>query len=240
MGIMTAAWEDPRIARGMQAQLRLRRERLSAGQESLGWKLAFGGPAARERLCTQAPLVGFLLRRALLPSGSTVSISDWTKPAAEPEIAVHLGKDLPADSDRSTVRAAISGLAPAIELADVDHPAEDVEGTLARDIYQRHVLLGSREVTYAGGGLAGLTGRVLRNGSGIADMADAQEWQALTGELVDNVRHVARLLAAFGESLRAGEIILSGSLTPPLWVAPGEEIVFHLTPIDTVCVRFAP
>lgn len=240
MGIMTAAWDDPRIARGMQAQLRLRREWLRAGQESLGWKLAFGGPAAMERLGTHAPLVGFLLRRALLPSGSTVSISDWTKPAAEPEIAVHLGKDLPADSDRSALRAAISGLAPAIELADVDHPAEDVEGTLARDIYQRHILLGSREVTHAGGGLDGLTCRVLRNGLGIADLADPQELQALTGELIDNVGHVARLLAAFGESLRAGEIILTGSITPPLLVAPGEEIVFHLTPIDTVSVCFAP
>lgn len=73
---MTAAWEDPRICRGMTEQLRRRRELLSAGHKPLGWKLAFGGPAAMERLHINAPLVGFLLQSALLPSGSTVSLSN--------------------------------------------------------------------------------------------------------------------------------------------------------------------
>jgi 2-keto-4-pentenoate hydratase len=111
---MTAAWEDPRICRGMTEQLRRRRELLSGGHKPLGWKLAFGGPAAMERLQINAPLVGFLLQSALLPSGSTVSLSNWKKPAAEPEIAVHLGKDLTANADRATTIAAIAGLAPAI------------------------------------------------------------------------------------------------------------------------------
>src|SRR5947209_14228300 len=35
-------WEDPRVARGMQAQLELRRRRLAAGDEPLGWKVGFG------------------------------------------------------------------------------------------------------------------------------------------------------------------------------------------------------
>ena len=142
---MPAAWDDPRIMRGMEAQLRLRRELLNAGHQPLGWKLAFGGPAAMQRLHTSAPLVGFLIQSALLPSGSTLSISNWTKPAAEPEIAVFLGKDLPANSDHDTAAAAIAGLGPAIELADVDHPSDDVEGTLACDIYQRHIILGSND-----------------------------------------------------------------------------------------------
>lgn len=237
---MTAAWDDPRIARGMARQLRLRRELLDAGHQPLGWKLAFGGPAAMERLHTNAPLVGFLLRSALLPSGSTLSLSDWKKPAAEPEIAVHLGQDLPANSDRNTVMAAISGLGPAIELADVDHPSDDVEGTVACNIYQRHLVLGLNGAAYAGGLLDGLTCRVLRNGPEIVSIADPQSLQGLTGELIEIVRHVANLLASFGESLRAGQIIIAGSITPPLWVASGEEIVFQLAPVDTISIRFTP
>jgi 2-keto-4-pentenoate hydratase len=237
---MTAAWHDPRISRGMAAQFERRRELLVAGHKPLGWKLAFGAPAALERLHTNAPLVGFLMQSALVPSGSSISIADWKKPAAEPEITVHLGKDLPAGADRDVAKSAIAGLSPAIELADVDHPSDDVEGTLARNIYQRHIILGRTDVTRAGGILDGLTGHVFRNGSEIANVSSPQALQELTGELLDIVRHVANLLAAFGEPLQAGQIVITGSIIPPLWVAPGEEIVFNLDPVDTVSVRFAP
>jgi 2-keto-4-pentenoate hydratase len=237
---MSAAWDDPRISRGMTAQLRHRRELLQSGEKALGWKLAFGGPAAMERLHTSAPLVGFLLQSAVVPSGSSLSLSNWTKPAAEPEIAVHLGKDLAAGADRAAAMAAIAALGPAIEVADVEHPSEDVEGTLARNIYQRHIILGAKDVSHAGGVLDGLTCRVLRNGSEIANVSDPQALQKLTGELIDILRHTANLLAAFGESLEAGQIIITGSITPPILVEPGEEIVFQLAPIDTISVRFAP
>ena len=40
------AWDDPRIARGMRAQLARRRERIAAGEAPLGWKVGFGAPAA--------------------------------------------------------------------------------------------------------------------------------------------------------------------------------------------------
>jgi 2-keto-4-pentenoate hydratase len=237
---MSAAWDDPRISRGMAAQLRRRRGLLDSGHKPLGWKLAFGSPAAMERLHISAPLVGFLTDRALVPSGSELSFSGWTKPAAEPEIAVYLGKDLPAGTDRDTAKAALAAIGPAIELADVDHSSDDVEGTLACNIYQRHVILGRSHPAHAGGLLDGLAARVLCNGTEIADVSDPQSLQNLTGELLDIVRHTAGLLAAFGESLQAGQIIIAGSIIPPLWVAPGEEIVFHLAPVDTISIRFAP
>jgi 2-keto-4-pentenoate hydratase len=237
---MTAAWEDPRICRGMAVQLRRRRELLDSGHKPLGWKLAFGGPAALERLRIDAPLVGFLTDRAVVPSGSTLSLSGWKKPVAEPEIAVHLGKDIPAGSERSTAIAAIAGLGPAIEVADVDHPSDDVEGTLACDIYQRHIILGCNDLTRAGGILSGLSCRVLKNAKEIANITEPQALQKLTGELIDIVRHTANLLEAFGEKLQAGQIIISGSIIPPIWVEPGEEIVFNLAPADSISIRFAP
>ncbi len=234
---MNAAWDDPRISRGMAEQLRRRRELLSSGHKPLGWKLAFGGPAAMERLQTNAPLVGFLMRNALVPSNSTISIGGWKKAAAEPEITVHLGKDLRAGADRDTAKAAIAALGPAIEVADVNHPSDDVEGTLACDIYQRHIILGRSDPD---GLLDGLAARVLRNGAEFACITDPQSLQNLTGELIDIVRHTANLLAAFGESLQAGQIIIAGSIIPPIWVEPDEEIVFNLAPIDTISTRFAP
>jgi 2-keto-4-pentenoate hydratase len=232
---MSDAWKDPRIVRGMTVQLRLRRELLKAGHKALGWKLAFGGRAAKERLGTNAPLVGFLTDRGLLASGSVVSLAGWTKPAAEPEIGVYLGKDLPGGADRATAIAAIAGLGPAIELADVDHPSDDVEGTLARNIYQRHVVIGTKDTRHAGGVVGGLTGRIIRKG---AEIEKVREFEALTGELIDIVRHTANLLAAFGEKLEAGQIIIAGSIIAPLWVTSGEELVFHLDPLTAISLSF--
>ena len=234
--IMSTAWYDPRIARGMAKQLTRWHERLKAGEKALGWKVGFGAPAAMERLKIQAPLVGFLTDHALVPSGKTLSLAGWSKPVAEPEIAVHIGKDLPGGAGRDKVKAAIAALSPAIELADLDHPPDEVEAILAGNIYQRHIILGLRDASRAGGVTDGLLARVLRNGSEVATTSDPQ---ALTGDLIDIVHHVADMLSAFGERLRAGQIIITGSIVPPLWVEAGEEIAFQLDPIGAVSIRFA-
>ena len=228
--------QDPRIARGMQIQLGRWRERLNAGEKALGWKVGFGALAAMEKLGIEAPLIGFLTDRALVSSGATLSLANWKKPLAEPEIAVHMGSDLPAGADRDAVKRAIRGIGPAIELADLNCPPDNVEQILAGNIFQRHVIVGTCDTSREGGVLDGLTGRILRNGTEVARTSDPQ---ANTGDLIDIVRHVADVLAACGERLRAGQIIITGSIVPPLWVEAGEEVVFQLDPIGGVSIRFA-
>ena len=89
--------------------------------------------------------------------------------------------------------------------------------------------------TRAGGSVEGLTCRVLRRGVEAARTTDPQ---ACTGEIVGIVRHVADLLAAFGERLEAGEIVIAGSVVPPIFVEPDEDTVgFALDPIGSVSVR---
>ena len=232
---MGIAWYDPRIARGMAIQLTSWHERLKAGEKALGWKVGFGAAAAMERLAIEAPLVGFLTDRSLIRSGDSVPLAGWTRPVAEPEIAIYMGKDLAAGADHGKARAAIGALGPAIELADLDHPPDDVTAILARNIYQRHVILGPRDASRAGCVLDGLRASVIRNGDEVAGTTDPQ---ALTGNYLDIVCHVASLLAAFGERLRAGQVIITGSVVPPLWAAAGEEIAFSLEPVGSVSVRF--
>jgi 2-keto-4-pentenoate hydratase len=230
-------WEDVRVVRGMQTQLETRRKRLESGDAPLGWKVGFAAPDMLKRLGISGPLVGFLTRNALVRSGATVSLAGWTKPVAEPEIAVHLGRDVPAAADHDTAAAAIAGISPAIELADVTAPPEDPERILSGNIYQRHVALSGATPARAGGAADGLVCRVIRRGSPFARTDDPQ---ANTGQWVDIVRHVADVLAAFGERLRSGEIIITGSVVPPLAIEPGEDaIAFEVNPIGSVAVRFS-
>src|SRR5258708_37379603 len=91
----------------------------------------------------------------------------------------------------------------ASEAAGVDRPSDDVEGTLACDIYQRHVMLGRSDPARTGVVLDGLSARVLRNGAEFANISDLQSLQNLTGDLLDIVRHTVDLPPAFGETLQA-------------------------------------
>ena len=213
-------WDDPRVVRGMQAQLEMRRKRLDGGDKALGWKVGFGAPAMLELLKISGPLVGFLTQNARVQSGGNVSFAGWAKPVAEPEIAVHIGRDVPAGADRETAMAAIAGISPAIEIVDLTAPPQDPERILGDNIYQRHVVLGGSGPARAGAQSDGLTCRIIRHGKEFARTTDPQ---ANTGQWIDIVRHVADVLAAFGERLRAGEIIITGSVVPPLTIEPGER-----------------
>jgi 2-keto-4-pentenoate hydratase len=230
------AWDDPRIARGMEKQLATRRARIAAGEKPIGWKVGLGAPPAMERLRIKAPLIGFMMEKSLLENGATVSLAGWTKPVAEPEVAVHMGKDLPGGADRATAIAAIAGIGPAIELADLNPPPDDVEVTLAGNIFHRHVILGKSDTARAGAKLAGVSGHVFRRGALAARQDNVEQ---LIGEMIGIVVHVAGTLDAYGETLRAGDVIITGSIVPPLFIEPDEtEFSYALEPVSGLSVRF--
>jgi 2-keto-4-pentenoate hydratase len=180
--------------------------------------------------------VGFITDRVMLPSRSTVSVEGWMNAAAEPEIALYLGQDLHAGASRGETREAIAAVGPAIELVDVNliAAADAVEDILAGNIFNRHVIVGQADELRAGCNLNGLVGHVYRDDEEIATVSDLE---ALTGDLLDIVRHVADLLGAFEKRLRAGEFLIMGSIVPPLWVSQAEAIRYRLDPVDTLEVQ---
>jgi 2-keto-4-pentenoate hydratase len=203
----------------MEAQLALRRERLAAGDAPLGWKVGFGTPEAFEKLDTSAPLVGFLLRSALVASGTAYSIDGFGRPALEPEVAVRVGE--------GGVPAA---LGPAFEIADVE-PTSDVEQILAGDIFQRGVVLGRMAERAS---LEAVSALVTVNGQSMS----VEDPEALPGAIPDLVAHVSGLLREFGEQLRPGDVLITGSIVAPLQVAPGDRIEYELDGIGSVSISF--
>ena len=118
-------WDDPRIKAGMTAQLAQRRSRIAAGEKPLGWKVGFGAPAAMEKLRTSAPLFGYLMQGALLPSGATASVKGWTQPVAETGNRCAAWHGPRSWIDAAAARAAIVSLTPTIELADLEFSATE-------------------------------------------------------------------------------------------------------------------
>src|SRR3954453_587551 len=231
------AWDDPRIARGMERELAVRRARIAAGEKPIGWKVWLGAPAARERVKIKPPLVGFMMENSIVANGATVALAGWTKPVAEPEVAVHMGKALAGGADRAAAIAAIAGLGPAIELADLNPPPDDVEVALAGNIFHRHVILGPSDPARAGAKLDGLVGHVFRRGALAAKQENVEQ---LIGEMIGIVQHVAGTLAAQGERLRAGDVIITGSIVPPPIIEPDEtEFAYALEPLGGLSVKFS-
>lgn len=235
---MHANTEDPRIVAGMAAQGSLRESRLAAGERRVGWKAGLGTTQAMANASITAPLTGFLTN-ASLASGMTrtdgLSIDDWRNAKLEPEVAVRIGTDLAAGADRQTVQDAISGAAPAIEIVDLGDPG-DIEQVLAENIFHRAFLFG--EFTEVSGAeLAAARLSVTQDGHD--PQTDIDPATAL-GDLVEVVRAVADQVVLSGDALRAGDVVMTGSVVPAIAITGGERFEVGLQGGGTVALQIAP
>src|SRR6201996_6186176 len=154
-------WDVPAVVAGMEKLLARRAELIAGGATPIGWKLAFGTPAAMGKLGTTGPLVGFLTDATLLADGAECPVAGWTAPKLEPEIALHLGAG----------GEGVAGISAAIELADADLPPTETEAVLAGDIYHRAVVLDRAAPTPLSHPIAAT---IERDGSEYAATADAE------------------------------------------------------------------
>lgn len=224
---------DLRVRRGLERQLEARRELIAGGRAPLGWKAGFGAPESLERFGLAGPLVGFMTDASLIDDGAEVDISDWGRAVAEPELAVHLGQDLPVAGGETATRAAIHALGPAIELADIDPPSAEVEEVLAGNIFHKGVILGTPDPDRRGGELSGLEARVRL---GDQELVRTNRLEDMTGRLVEVIAHLSGLLADHGETMRAGEVVICGSVIPPIDLSPGTSVRFELYPMEPISV----
>ena len=223
-------WEKPAVQDGMRRMLELRAARIDAEDRAIGWKLGLGAPSSLEKFDLAGPLVGFLSESALHEPGALLSIEGWQRPVAEPELAVHISEDIPPGS--RDIGKAILGLAAAIELADVNPPPDDIADVLGGNIYHRAVVTDVSHIERVPVGE--LRARVV---SGVDVVAEIADLEAQTGDLYTIIGHCADLLAAAGEVLRAGDIVIAGSVIPPVPMKPGDSFRFEVDGLPDVAVR---
>ena len=211
---------DPRIVRGLRAQLELRGKLLEGGAHRVGWKVGFNTPVAKEMLALEAPVAGFLTSATVLAPDQPCPVARATNPVAESEVAIEVGAG-----------GSVAALGAAIEVVDLDRPLEDLEELIARNIFHRAVLLGPRVV---GAELTGVEARVLVNG----EEHETVDALAATGEPRDVLDHMASVLALAGEELAEGDVVIAGamSLVRP---RPGDRVRLELGELGAAEVPFA-
>lgn len=207
---------------------------LLTGARHIGWKMAFGAPAMMERLHLGVAAPGFLTDRTLVENDASVSTSGWTGAVIEFELALHLGADIPAGVSPAQARAAVAGIAPAIELADVDLPLEPdrVADIVAGNIFHRGFVLGEPSFARPGADLSGLT---IEIGTG-DDERIVTDLEALTGEYGMVLAAAADALAHHDARLTAGDVIIGGSVIPPVPITGPTRFEYRLSGFSPLVV----
>ncbi len=232
---MSDPWEDPRVAEGLKRQLLARSAALSGGAGHVGWKVGFGAPASLELMRITAPLLGYLTDETVFESGAEFQTSEWTRGVVEFEVAVWMGTDLGGGASEDEAAAAVAAVGPAIEVADVNLPVapDRVPDIMAGDIFHRGVVFGRRDIRRAGLDISGVTARISIDGT---ELEPVTALEAITGPYPWIVSTVASTLESAGERLRAGDVIITGSVIPPVSVTDGHEFTFTLDPFEPISI----
>jgi len=225
--------EDVILMQGMQVQLDKWQCLLESGQKREGWKIGFNAMADQERMKLPSPIVGFLTSESVLDSGSTYKGKKAAKIMIEAEVAILIGKDVPAAANKTQLADAIEGFAPAIEIVDVARTSHDITSILEDNIFHEAVIFGELNRDMPDLTAKDISATVSVN-SELVQKGDSSRYP---DDITDVVSVVADTLAKQGQCLQAGDWIISGSITKPAEVFAGDHIEVALSPLGSLSLN---
>ena len=224
------------VAEGVAAQVAL--AALLGASDPPGFKIGATAASMQAYLGLDGPAAGFMPEASLHGSGSTLAWDRFFRPGAECEIAVQLGRDIPAGPcSAAAARAAVEAVMPAIEI--VENRYEDLSSfgapaLISDQVFHGVAILGEPFAAWQDTDLTTIRGRlsvdgiVRGEGAGrelLGGPFDALAWLAGSAEA-----------AAFG-GLRAGQIIMLGSVCTPVWLDAAGRVDVSFDELGDVTVH---
>jgi 2-keto-4-pentenoate hydratase len=210
-------------------------------QKLFGWKIAATSEAGQKHINVDGPLAGRILAETVIPDGGTAAMAGNEMRVAEPEFAFRMAADLPPRARPYAVWEvldAVGTLHPAIEIPDsrfADFASAGEEQIIADNACAHLFVLGASTtadwrgldlveekpvITMRGKQFVGHGGNVL------GDPRIALTW-------------LANELRQLGVTLRAGEVVTTGTCHPPLPIQPGDVCAADFGLLGRVSVTFA-
>ena len=218
-------------------QQRLIARRLDAGERVVGKKIGVTSQAVMNMLGVFQPDFGILLDGMVYNEGQPIEARTLIQPKAEGEIAFILKKDLMGPGvTAADVMAATEGVMACFEIVDsrIRDWKIQIQDTVADNASCGVFVLGDRLVDPRDVDLA-TCGMVLeKNGEIVATGAGA----AALGHPANAVAWLANTLGRLGMGLKAGEVVLSGSLGIMVPVQAGDSLRVTIGGIGGCSVRF--
>jgi len=218
-------------------QQHMNSRRLAHGARVVGKKIGVTSKAVMDMLDVHQPDFGYLLDSMIYNDGEAIPMESLIQPKAEGEIAFILKRDLmgPGISNADVLRAT-ECVMPCFEI--VDSRIQDwkikIQDTVADNASCGVFVLGGQAIDPRKVDLL-TCGMVLeKNGEVVATGAGA----AALGGPVNAVAWLANTLGRLGIPLKAGEVILSGSLAAMFPVKAGDNLRVAIGGIGACSVRF--
>jgi 2-keto-4-pentenoate hydratase len=210
-----------RYAPGMERQLARLREALAGGMPRCGWKIGINVPEVLRRLGLRHPGVGWLDGRRRYQGGDRIALPEGARLHVEPELCLALAASIPPGLDRDEALRRVAGAAPAFELVDYARPGTDLDAVVAHSMFHAGLVVGAWQPPERASELGGEWPRLEAAGGPLP----APRSDLVPRHLGELLQFVARFLASFGESLEAGDLVLSGSYTETaLRLTRGSEV----------------
>ena len=206
----------------------------------VGYKIGCTSAVMQQYLGIPHPCGGGIFAKGVHDSGVSLSARDFVRVGVECEIAVRLARDLaPTEAPFTAewVAEAIDAYYPAIEIVDDRYVKWETIGAptlVADDFFAAGCVLGQAVPRSAAPDLLKVIGRALVNGS--------EAGQGTGADVLGHPHHalawLANHLAAADKGLRAGEIVLTGSLVKTVWLNAGDEVTMELAGLGKVSATF--
>lgn len=213
--------------------------RTAGGARIVGKKIGLTSLAMQQMLGVGEPDYGILLDDMLYGEDQAVDTSRLIAPRIEGELAFVLREDI-ADAPNATVASVLAATAfivPAFEIIDsaILNWKMKIQDTVADNASSAAFVLGRSHVPVADiPDLAGVRMVFRKNGTDI----DAGVSSAVMDHPAIAVAWLANRLHEYGIRLKAGEVILSGSLTKAYDVAAGDVFTADFGGVGSVQARF--
>ena len=192
-----------------------------------GWKIAATSPAGQAHIGVDGPLAGRILAERVIPEGGTCPFGNNHMKAAELEFAFRMGVTLaPRDTHYTLneVLDAVDTMHPAIEIPDSRYEEFTKVGApqlIADNACGHYFMLGlATSEDWRNADLAGheVTGFV----------SDGPAQPGIGSNVLGDPRvalaWLVNELSANGMTLKAGEVVTTGTCVPPMTIAPGQAI----------------
>jgi 2-keto-4-pentenoate hydratase len=234
---ITSLYLDLTEADAYRVQMAVVTTKVEHGDRVIGRKVGATSQAIQQLLRIDEPIYGTLLESNQVANGETISLSRLIHPRVECEIAFLLGEDLVGPGIAVTdVLAATQAVMASLEINDPrtrewkigSHEAIADNGVAARFV------LGEQRLSVEGLDLPNTKVVLKKNGEEIASATGA----AVLGDPARAVAWLANKLAEHHQSLKAGEIVLPGSMTPIYPVGTADRVEAEFDVLGSVSVRF--
>ena len=217
-------------------QDRVRQALVGRGERVIGWKAGFTSRATQQAFDTDRPVCGFLLGSGVYASGAEVPASGFLSLGVEAEVALIMGRALAGPGvTPPQALLAVEGAVAALELIDFRYAGKPtVIDVVADGVLAKAVVLGAplTSVTHLDLALEGLVYEV--NGSIVATNTAAE----VLGTPINSLAFIANHLGARGLGLRAGDVVMTGSVSAVLRPKAGDTVRARFTRLGMVTARF--